>query len=121
MGDNNQVTVRGGKNKKDRMVHMSAECTNVLICYLQSYPRKKMDYLFTAIVKNNPLATGDVRKTLRVTARRANIERRVYPHLLRHSLATTLLNRGASLMLIKNQLGACFYREHYDLCGLDAF
>jgi integrase/recombinase XerD len=107
MGDN-QVTVRGGKNKKDRMVHMSAECTNVLICYLQSYPKKKDDYLFRTIVKNNPLATGDVRKTLRVIARRAKIERRVYPHLLRHSLATNLLNRGASLMLIKNQLGHAF-------------
>lgn len=107
LGDN-QMTVRGGKNKKDRMVHISAECTNVLIKYLQTYPRENGDYFFRTIVKKNPLTTGDVRKILRVVARRASIERRVYPHLLRHSLATNLLNRGASLMLIKNQLGHVF-------------
>jgi site-specific recombinase XerD len=84
---------------------MSSECTNVLIEYLQSSPRQKDDFLFQTIVKKNSLSTGDIRKTLRVIAKRANIEKRVHPHLLRHSLATNLLNRGASLMLIKQQLG----------------
>lgn len=107
LGDN-QLTVRGGKNIKDRLIHMSSECTNVLIQYLQSFPRQKDDFLFQTIVKNNSLSTGDLRKTLKVIAKRANIEKRVHPHLLRHSLATNLLNRGASLMLIKQQLGHIF-------------
>ena len=66
-------------------------------------------YLFTTVVKGDRLATGDLRKHVRVLARRAEIGRRVYPHLLRHSLATNLLNRGASLMMIKEQLGHVFY------------
>lgn len=107
LGDN-QLTVRGGKNVKDRLIHMSSECTTVLIEYLQSFPRQKEDFLFQTIVKKNSLSTGDLRKTLKVIAKRANIEKRVHPHLLRHSLATNLLNRGASLMLIKQQLGHVF-------------
>jgi len=35
-------------------------------------------------------------------------KKRVYPHLLRHSLATNLLHRGAHLLAIKEQLGHAF-------------
>ena len=100
----NQLTIRDGKNRQDGIVNISAECTKILIDYLKQYPRQPEDYLFTTIQKNNQLATGDVRKILRTTALRAKIGRRVFPHLLRHSLATNLLNRGASLMMIQQQL-----------------
>lgn len=100
----NQVTVRDGKNRQDGVINISPECTRILIEYLRQYPREKENFLFTTRVKNNQLATGDVRKTLRVTALRARIGRRIFPHLLRHSLATNLLNRGASLMMIQQQL-----------------
>ena len=66
---------------------------------------------FTTVVKGHKLSGGDLRKHVRVLARRAGIVRRVYPHLLRHSLATNLLNRGASLMMIKEQLGHVFYES----------
>lgn len=100
----NQVTVRDGKNRQDGVVNISGECTKVLVEYLRHYPRQQDEYLFTTVVRNNKLKTGDVRKHLRVLALRAKIGRRVYPHLLRHSLATNLLNRGASLMMIQQQL-----------------
>ncbi len=100
----NQLTIRDGKNRQDGVVNISAECTKVLIEYLRAFPREPGDFLFTTIVRKRQLSTGDVRKTLRVTAFRAKIGRRVFPHLLRHSLATNLLNRGASLMMIQQQL-----------------
>jgi site-specific recombinase XerD len=100
----NQLTVRDGKNRQDGVINISAECTKVLIEYLRMFPREGEEFLFTTVVRNHQLSGGDVRKTLRVAAYRAKIGRRVYPHLLRHSLATNLLNRGASLMMIQQQL-----------------
>ena len=100
----NQVTVRDGKNRQDGIINISAECTRVLIEYLRSHPRENGDFLFTTLLRRNQLTTGDVRKALRITAIRAQIGRRIFPHLLRHSLATNLLNRGASLMMIQQQL-----------------
>jgi integrase/recombinase XerD len=104
----NQLAVLGGKNKKDGVVNISAECTRVLIDYLRQYPKERSESLFSTLAKNNPFAPGDVRKLLRTLARRAGIERRVFPHLLRHSLATNLLNRGASLVMIQKQLRHSF-------------
>lgn len=100
----NQVTVRDGKNRQDGVINISPECTRILIEYLRHHPREKENFIFTTLVKGRQLTTGDLRKTLRVTAARANIGRRIFPHLLRHSLATNLLNRGASLMMIQQQL-----------------
>ena len=100
----NQVRVRDGKNRQDGVINISAECTRILIEYLRAFPREKDDFLFTTLVRKNQLTTGDVRKILRVNSERAQIGRRTFPHLLRHSLATNLLNRGASLMMIQQQL-----------------
>ena len=107
LGDNH-ITIKGGKNKKDRRVNISAECTKTLIEYSAVYRREPDSFLFTTVVNNNQLATCDARKLIRTVAKRANIGRRVFPHLFRHSLATNLLNRGASLIMIKNQLGHAF-------------
>jgi site-specific recombinase XerD len=104
----NRVTVRAGKNNKDRIINISSECTLVLIDYLKSHLRQNEDFLFTTIVRNNQLASGDLRKTLRTVAKRQLGARRVFPHLIRHSLATNLLNRGVSLITIKDQLGHAF-------------
>lgn len=126
----NQIRVTGGKNFKDRYVNIAGECSKVIVDYLRAFPRNDQDYLFTTLVKKQRLATGDVRKHLRCLAKKANIGKRVYPHLLRHSLATNLLNRGASLIVIKEQLGHVFYestliyaismpfraRSEYDYC-----
>jgi integrase/recombinase XerD len=104
----NQLKVIGGKNRKDRLVNISPECTRMLIEYLGAYRRQEDDFLFVTVEKEHQLSTSDLRKIVRVLARRANLGKRVFPHLFRHSLATNLLNRGASLIMIKEQLGHAF-------------
>ncbi len=80
----------------------------MLIDYLDAFRKRPDDLLFTTLRSERQLAESDLRKLARVLARRGGIGRRVFPHLLRHSLATNLLNRGASLMMIKEQLGHAF-------------
>lgn len=107
----NQVRVTGGKNFKDRYVNISGECSKVLAEYLKSFPRADDSFLFTTLKKNTQLSGGDLRKHVRILGKKAQIGKRVHPHLLRHSLATNLLNRGASLMMIKEQLGHVYYES----------
>lgn len=102
---NNEITVTAGKNFKERITNISSECTNVLIEYLQKYPREKNEYLFTTLQKGNQLASADLRKHVKILGRKAGIQKNIFPHKFRHSLASNLLQRGANIILIKNQLG----------------
>ena len=117
----NRVIVLAGKNKKDRIINISSDCTKELIEYLKSYTRSENDFLFTTLSRRNQLTPGDLRKILRTVAARQLGTRRVYPHLLRHSLATNLLNRGASLITIKDQLGHVFYESSLVYVNSTAF
>ena len=103
-GDNT-VRVLKGKNSKERIVNMSSECTKIILKYLSEFPRSDDSFLFTTLVHGNQYHTGDLRKLVRVVSKRTDINRRVYPHLFRHSLASNLLNRGAGILTIKEQLG----------------
>jgi len=102
---NNAVRVLGGKGSRDRVVCIPGDCTNVLLRYLNEYPRNGQDYLFTTLKNNNRYGGMDLRKLVKTVAKRAGIKKRVYPHLLRHSLATNLIGRGANLLTVKEQLG----------------
>jgi len=107
LGDN-MLRVLEGKGKKDRLINISGDCSRILINYLNYYQRRPDDYLFTTLNKNNKYGTSDLRKLVNVLKNRAKINKRIYPHLLRHSLATNLLKRGANITLIQRQLGHVF-------------
>lgn len=99
----NTIRVIKGKGLKDGLVSVSAECTRMILDYLNTYSRTQEDYLFHTYQKRQ-MTMSAVRKQVHKIAKIAGIMKRVYPHLLRHSLASNLLLRGANIMLIKNQL-----------------
>lgn len=100
----NQVTVIQGKGLKDSKCEISSECVKILLEYLNEFKRNPEDYFFTTLVKNNQYNHGDLRKLVHILGKRAKIERRIYPHLFRHSLSVNLLLRGANIFLIQKQL-----------------
>jgi len=105
---NNSVRVLEGKGTKDGIASISAECTRILIQYLTEYPRPREEHLFTTLEHGNKYHSCDLRKLFRTVAERAGIKKRVYPHLMRHTLAMNMLARGAGIYTIKEQLRHSF-------------
>ncbi len=92
--------VREGKGKKDRMFIISKKLSNKL----EKFTKKHEDwnYLFS---KANPLTTRNIQKIVQATTKRANIDKPVHPHTLRHSFATHLLENGVDIRKIQVLLG----------------
>jgi integrase/recombinase XerD len=102
--------VRQGKGHKDRDVTLSPRLLEVLRDYWKW--RKPKTYLFPSYHskrREQPISSKTVYYAVCEAARRAGIKKKVYPHLLRHSWATHLLERGTDLKTIQMLLG------HFDL------
>lgn len=100
------VHVRQGKGNKDRDVTLSQRLLEVLRAYWKW--RKPKTYLFPSLYRKRPeqpIDSKTVWHAVREAARRAGIKKKVSPHLLRHSWATHLLERGADLKAIQVLLG----------------
>ncbi len=99
--------IREGKGGRDRDVPLSS----TLLETLREYWRwmKPKTYLFPGTVKNwradVPITDKIPWHACREAAKRAGIEKRVTPHILRHSYATHLLEAGADLRTIQILLG----------------
>lgn len=55
--------------------------------------------------RGKPLEVAAVRKMLMTVARRAKIQKRIYPHLFRHMKATRMVKEGYTEPIIKKYLG----------------
>ncbi len=97
------VYVRSGKGDKDRIVVISQAAVNALEEYL-STRTDDMEYLF-ASRKSPQITRVQVFRIVRKYARLAGIKKNVTPHVLRHTLATTMLRRGVDIRYIQQFLG----------------
>ena len=105
---NQCVLITDGKGHKDRDAAIASSCVSVMVEYLRERGGRPHELLFVTMRHHTAYHQQDLRKLARGAAARAGIEKRVFPYLLRHSLATNLLHRGAHLMAIKDQLGHAF-------------
>lgn len=97
-----------GKGDKERCIPLACEAREVVKIYLE-HARPKLvksesPYLF-ASSRGIPMTRQTIRALFSGLAIRAGIKRQVSPHLLRHSIATHLLERGADLRLLQTFLG----------------
>lgn len=98
-----------GKGKKTRLAPVGAAAREALAGYLaHARPvlvRKKSQSFVFLSQNGTALTTVRVWQIVKKRAEKAGVGDRVYPHLLRHSFATHLLNNGADLRVIQEMLG----------------
>ena len=59
----------------------------------------------SGIVRRHPLTASGIRKALGIAAKRAGIEKRVHPHVMRHSFATQCLLNGMDIKNLATLMG----------------
>ena len=100
--EKNYLFVRGGKGKKDRITLLAENVVVLLRKYIQKH---KPNYWLIENPNRKQYSASSVRAILRRSAKNAGIRKRIYPHMLRHSFATHLLEKGTDLRYIQELLG----------------
>jgi integrase/recombinase XerD len=95
--------VRSGKGKKDRIFNIPDFLAKDLQKQSNKQKEKNQEYLFTG--PKGQLTTRNIQKIIQKAAKRANIQKDVHPHTLRHSFATHLLENGTDIRIIQEMLG----------------
>lgn len=96
------IIIRAGKGKKDRTSVLSDALANDLPVYLEMH--KPNYWLFEGVNRKQYSATS-IARILDKASRKAGIEKKVTPHMLRHSFATHLLEQGTDIRYIQTILG----------------
>ena len=96
------IRVEGAKGNKDRLTLLSTTVLNDLREYFKEWKPKK--WLFEG--ENGTLySPTSIAKIINQAALKANVRKKVTPHMLRHSFATHLLENGTDLRNIQVLLG----------------
>ncbi|MDD3262931.1 MAG: tyrosine-type recombinase/integrase [Candidatus Absconditabacteria bacterium] len=104
--DSNQFSVIG-KGSKIRSIF----ATKIAREKLKNYLNQRKDnspYLFTTVSVNGLgeyLSRNSIEEIVRKYAKVAGIEKKVTPHTLRHSFATSLIKKGADIRAVQTLLG----------------
>ncbi len=107
---NELVRVRHGKGGRDRVVPIGSWALIAIRRYLrESRPhlavKPKEPALFVAAITHRRLGIKTLNLIVRKHAEAAGIEKRVTPHVLRHTCATHLLQGGADIRYVQAILG----------------
>jgi len=102
-----RLTVQCGKNKKRRVVGLDLGTSLVIDQWLVS--RKKLGIgsrspLFCTL-QGGPVDSSYLRHALPRLARKAEIDKRVHPHGLRHAFTVSLVRSGAPIYAVRDALG----------------
>jgi len=98
-----------GKGNKERVIPLGKKAIASIKRYLEAsrphfLKKKECEYLFVSRIGRN-LSRQSLWKIIKRYAREAGIKKPMKPHILRHTFATHLLERGADLRSVQEMLG----------------
>ena len=97
-----------GKGDKDRIVFFDEDTKNILYNFLQNdwskFKKEETNYVFLNKF-GNKISERSVELILQEKGRKMKSPKEIYPHMLRHSYASSLLESGADLRVIQELLG----------------
>jgi integrase/recombinase XerD len=96
-----RLAVRNGKGMKDRTVYLTDTTVQALRAYLAVRGQGPSDHVF--LYRNEALKKDLARSRIKDAGKRVGVK--VYPHKLRHTTATQLLNAGCPVTSIQKFLG----------------
>jgi integrase/recombinase XerD len=99
--DELMILIDKGKGGKSRYLPILSDLAQELSTHLSN---RSVGYLFETN-RHLPYSARRIQQIIKATAEGAKIKKRVYPHLLRHSVATTLLEGGMPIDQIQKFLG----------------
>lgn len=97
-----------GKGSKHRTSYLNAKAEYMLKKYFELERSKESisDSVFVIFRKPyNGMQKGSIYARVKAIQKRSGIERSLFPHLLRHTMATDALNRGMNVAEVKEILG----------------
>lgn len=106
--DQHQIRIHG-KGNRERCVLFPDEMTLRKISAYQEHVKNRFGGNAEGRLLHNGLGKAAneqyIRRTIRVYAQNANLERRITPHMLRHTAATQLLEAGLDIRYVQKLLG----------------
>lgn len=97
--------VIAGKGNKDRIIILSKNWVAEYKKYIEERNKKiKSEYLFCSD-SGKALSVDTIQKFLKISASKAGISKKISPHKLRHSFATSLLENDVNIRYIQQLLG----------------
>src|SRR4051812_36489509 len=109
------MLIAKAKGGKSRYVPLLPELAQELRTHVGQHP---VGYLFETN-RATQYSPRRIQQIIKETAEQAHITKRVYPHFLRHSVATTLLERGMPIEQIQKFLGHSKLETTLDLCRIN--
>ena len=100
-----RIFVREGKGNKERYTILPKRSLEMLRTYWKKYRQPKKEERIILSELGEPITVGVIRTHFRKYRKKAKINEKATVHTLRHNLATDLIERGATLIQVKELMG----------------